>query len=546
MNNGAKHLSFCNIKEHFLEIILSIMAAASIVLCIRPVIENGLGQLTGGTVYVHTNGGNSVNGASEIWIASTGSFDLEHSPEISIIRGNCEYRKASDYGYQFDFLISYGENSGTDLAIQCRSILKNGLLFYKHPAGGKAIVSYGNSVQTIDTYSETPQMYEINLGSPEAVYAIETIICIAAIAALTFPMFKIATSLMNNEYIYIYNKENRRDPSIDIVRTAAAFFVVLVHSFLADGYYSVPLNDPAMFGLTIIRWLALTCVPLFMLITGYLCINRTSITKSWLGFVPGFALFAVLMVIRSILVGNVIQGVPITYSGLMTDIFGVKYAWYVEMYVGLILLMPFLNKLWAAIDDHNKKTLIGAMLILTCLGTLGTDEMPDYYVFLYPVTYYFIGAYLREKPITIKTWKLGVMLLSVLLLETICTIYTANGGVFQWTTFGNGQCNYNAFIVTVSAVLVFTLLYRIKIKNKRVTALLSFIGKNTLGIYLTSSCFVDNIIYPQLNQYFTTPQSFAVIQLPAVIANFIISLLFAALLNYPITKLWSYIRKKTL
>lgn len=462
----------------------------------------------------------------------SGSLDLEGTPQRSTIYGNCEYRKAVDFGYGYNFLISYGENHGTVMQIKVTGIPGDGLTFYKHPAGGAATVVYGNITEHIDTYAETPELTSISLTPLWVTSIFDVVLPAAEVVLLSFVIYRIATILQNSDK----SKEKKlvcgeHSSSIDVVRTAAAFLVVFVHSFLAIDYYQTPLNDSVMIGMTMVRWFALICVPLFMIITGYLCIYRTGILQNWLGSLPIWILYAMITAIVDIVWNGYMHRDVFSVMGVVTDIVGCRYAWYVEMYAGLIILMPFLNKMWKALGDNEKNVLIAAMLLLTAMNTLGIDILPSYFLRLYPVTYYFIGAYLREKPITLGTGKLILALVATLALETIYMVTQTKGGVFDWSVLGGAECHYNVFIVVVSAVLGFTLLNRIHLKNRFVKKLFQIMGKNTLGIYLISSGLTDNIMWPHLQQRFTSPHQYIGIVIPVVVADFLISFFAAAILN---------------
>ena len=62
----------------------------------------------------------------------------------------------------------------------------------------------------------------------------------------------------------------QRQPGIDLVRCLGLFFVVSVHFFLYNGYYSENQTDIIMWIPNSARWLFLSCNGIFMLLTGYL------------------------------------------------------------------------------------------------------------------------------------------------------------------------------------------------------------------------------------------------------------------------------------
>ena len=71
-------------------------------------------------------------------------------------------------------------------------------------------------------------------------------------------------------------------------------------------------------------------------------------------------------------------------------------AWYLEMYIGLFLLIPFLNIIYNNIQEKKyKDILIIVLLLLTSLEALTTalkiqdinlNIFPDYWTIIYPIT----------------------------------------------------------------------------------------------------------------------------------------------------------------
>lgn len=62
----------------------------------------------------------------------------------------------------------------------------------------------------------------------------------------------------------------KRSAAADIIRCVAFFFVVSVHFFLNNGFYSQAVVGNRMFVMTIMRSLFVICVPLFITLSGYL------------------------------------------------------------------------------------------------------------------------------------------------------------------------------------------------------------------------------------------------------------------------------------
>lgn len=74
----------------------------------------------------------------------------------------------------------------------------------------------------------------------------------------------------------IMNRNNKRsrNPALDIVRCVALFSVVGVHFFLNSGFYDEIVQGERMYVMTVVRSACMICVPLFMLLSGYLMRTR--------------------------------------------------------------------------------------------------------------------------------------------------------------------------------------------------------------------------------------------------------------------------------
>lgn len=62
----------------------------------------------------------------------------------------------------------------------------------------------------------------------------------------------------------------QRNINLDIIRCIAVIFVLSVHFYLNLGFYDIPCIGKRMWILCILRTGFITCVPLFLMLTGYL------------------------------------------------------------------------------------------------------------------------------------------------------------------------------------------------------------------------------------------------------------------------------------
>ena len=113
-------------------------------------------------------------------------------------------------------------------------------------------------------------------------------------------------------------KLERRNSSLDLIRIVAVFSVLSVHFFLHNGFYSesvagmgpiegifnyltthdsAALHGPSMFVMVTMRTLFSVCVPMFLILTGYLMSNKT-LSK---GYYKGIRKTLIIFVIASVL-----------------------------------------------------------------------------------------------------------------------------------------------------------------------------------------------------------------------------------------------------
>lgn len=347
------------------------------------------------------------------------------------------------------------------------------------------------------------------------------------------------------------NKLDRRNTSMDIIRIVAVFTVVSVHFFLNNGFYSQPINGTNMYFACLMRTLFGVCVPLFIILTGYLMSQKTLSKKFYLGIRKTLVIYllasAACMIYRAVHLD-----VKFTAKSAIFEILnfkGAPYSWYVEMYIGLFLLIPFLNLAYNHLETQKQKQiLVFTLIALTTLPSFfniynlndpawwanpaSSDEytkiIPSWWISFYPVTYYFAGCYLREYGLKMKTK-------TMLLLFTICTIAFGSFNFYRsyGVTFKTGAYAYwYGFQPFIMSVLLFSMLSRIKGDKIPKTGkfLLWKISDLALSVYLVSYIF-DNYNYKKLNsavRLMPDRVKFYFIMVPYV---FICSILLSALLS---------------
>lgn len=310
---------------------------------------------------------------------------------------------------------------------------------------------------------------------------------------------------------FIFSTKNldKRNFGIDFVKSIAALFVLSVHFLLNNGYYAIPMTEKNILVPTAFRWLFILGVPLFLISTGFLKRKTKFSGLHYVKITP--------VIVTTILVGvlTVLYKVYLLYEDFPLFIWlrsvwaceQPEYAWYVNMYLGLAMIMPFISYAWNAVESQRKKQV--TIIIFAMVSSLPTQinrwpvmgtnlGIPGWWTSLYPVTYFLIGAYIGEYQPKIKKWITGPVLAVLIIYQAFKTYYTAHGDNFY-----TGVCAYYEDLITVmTGTLLFLLIYDINVKIKPVRAIFASISSVTLGLYLLSWT-VDNKIY-QYHNYIGT------------------------------------------
>ncbi len=288
----------------------------------------------------------------------------------------------------------------------------------------------------------------------------------------------------------------KRDSNIDLIRITGFFFVVCVHAYLYNGWFFENQTGILMWLANSFRWLVFSCNGIFMLLTGYLMTVKKW-DRRFYRSLPAVILSYIIISAISIPIRHFYLDDAhtfIVWIGYFLSFEGSHYGWYVEMYIGLLLLAPVLNAAMDSLDEKGCRKMLVTMLALTALPNLTPLIIaPDYWEHIYPLTYYVIGAYIRRYGIGIsrKYPVMGVTLLPMALGFT--TLISTDG----YVTDGWWQ-GYGGSYVVLIAVSVFLLMQSIKIPEIMEKPL-QFMAGGTFEGYLISHLF-------DAKTYFAFPQ----------------------------------------
>ena len=288
---------------------------------------------------------------------------------------------------------------------------------------------------------------------------------------------------------------------LDLVRSSALFLVIMVHSFLYSGFNTSNLIGIKMFFLLFIRCICFSGVLLFVILTGYLKQNKKIDKNHYKSIIKILIIYFVISIFTLIYRKLIINDNTSLYD-LFIGIFNfttISYSWYVEMYIGLFLIIPFLNILYKNIENKKQKQLLIIILLIISslfptisrikINSYSLNIFPDYWQFLYPILLYYVGCYIKEYQIHINKL-INICIITLLVfLQTFILFFYVDGNYI-----GSISIVENSFLPIITSFLLFILLYDVKTYSKRIFTFVNFISKFSFGAYLISYT-IDNIVY---------------------------------------------------
>lgn len=291
---------------------------------------------------------------------------------------------------------------------------------------------------------------------------------------------------------------SKRNFNLDIIRSLAVLFVICIHFLLNTGFYQQEITGKTYFVCIFFRVLFMSCVPLFMMLSGTLLIDKIINRKYYLGIIRVLITYFICSLICFVFKTN-----GFMLKQFIIELLGYKaapYAWYVNFYIGFFLIIPFINLIYKGLKTKNeKKLLILSLLVVSILPSLNIyNVFPNYWQVIYPFLYYFLGAYIKEYKNDFSCKKSLLIFLTSSALFTVINFYLSRGKVFQFTFFSD----YGSISTMLITTSIFTFIYYLKLDKTPMFIKKVFynISKASFAMYLVSYCF-DSYLYKYIMDY---------------------------------------------
>lgn len=280
----------------------------------------------------------------------------------------------------------------------------------------------------------------------------------------------------------------KRYNGIDVLKILGVFLVCVLHFYLNYGYSNVKITGYINILEIAIRYIAFSCIGIFVMCSGYLLSNKKPTKKYFLGVLKFFFVYAFIYSIFYF-------GTHKLHSMSFVDFFGqllsmnTGYFWYVQFYICLYLLIPYLNMIIKKLDKKQFLYFIGILIFITALPiymesvppleTLKIIRVPRIAICLWPATFYFIGAYFKKFNPKFSKRKTAFILICTLVFIACLSFTYSKGGSAKFV--GSGK--YGNLISVIITTCIFNIFYNINIKNF-LSKCFEFCASFTYEIYL--------------------------------------------------------------
>ena len=284
----------------------------------------------------------------------------------------------------------------------------------------------------------------------------------------------------------------RREYGVDLARIVAIFMVFLIHNLWNGGVLEETYKSRAFFSMWYIENLGIVAVNMFAMITGYLMATRKINYERLFNVVVQtmfwsiFIVFACIPFVEKITLGNILENV--------LSIFSVRY-WYVNAYIGMLLMAPFLNKGMQHLSElYLTKLIVGFLIVACTLGYVDGWFLLSGYSSFWLAIMYMVGGYLKiYKPLQKIQTKYLMTLFFVMPVAYLV-------GEFYVSEMGYGPLriiSYNSPWVFVQSVALFESIRRFKVPDSK-GRFVAGLGSLTFGAYIINGSYLYDLLKNQL------------------------------------------------
>lgn len=335
-----------------------------------------------------------------------------------------------------------------------------------------------------------------------------------------------------------------RKVGLDLLRIIAMLMIVTLH-VLGKGRFIVEGNNANCYQLAVLfEIICIVAVNCYVLITGYFQIDSKfrlkKVVSIWVKvLLYSISIYIIIMLfgIRQFSAADLIK----SFFPVITNVY-----WFVNCYLLLYIISPFLNKLIKSLEKKEFQKLLVILFVVFCIlpsilpSSFNFDTTGGYGI-IWLIVLYFVGAYIRlyvknsyKNKINLYAF-LGISIfnyISFLLIKYMCNI-------IQITDMSTMLYHYNFVTVFLASVFLFMYFKNLEVKEGKFKNLVIKIAPLTFAVYIIHEQVVlREILYLdilKLNTVWNNWIQFLVIPI-VVIVIFLVCIIIERITNNTIQK----------
>lgn len=279
-------------------------------------------------------------------------------------------------------------------------------------------------------------------------------------------------------------EKSARQSNFELLRILAMTMIVVWHIIVHGLRHEV---SGSMFAMSFLVY----GVNLFVLISGYWGIKLKP--KSLFSFLGQYVFYAALLCF----VANVIATPPTYFSKsfLWQLLFPFSFTgpyWFVNKYIVLMLISPFLNAGLRSMTSKEKLWILLILGYLSCIAGYGfkNDFNTNGYNLAHFIFLYVLGNFIRCNDF-LKTVKV-IWWILIFVVMSLCTYFLS-------IPFANRVFFYNSPFVVLGSIAVFYIFVNLPVKNN---STINYIASCMFPVYLLQDGFLGRTFYAEIYNRF--------------------------------------------
>ena len=316
---------------------------------------------------------------------------------------------------------------------------------------------------------------------------------------------------------------SKREYSFDILRVISMCMVIIIHvSNVYSRSYGIISNKSFLFSL-IFNTISRISVPIFLMISGALLLERDFNKKKYLNRIKKFIILTIIWDIIYLVWEYYYLG--ITYNNfykLLLEPFR-AHLWYLYTILIIYIIQPLLKII---LEKSNKKIKIVLLILWLLFSTISIkiSFIANYFTIFCYIGYFIIGNYLYKyiKKNELKKYTLPLSILIVISygISILLNYMFSN----KYNMFYNLFFAYRTPFIIIATFSFFTII--VSNNNKKISNFIISLSDLSFGVYLIHGIFLDitvkSFIYGSINSLIGIPLFFIIILISSLVSVFIL------------------------